>query len=208
MSHGAHLESLAEMRRFRSRLIQLGEQTQAALDEAEGEITRTADWLAHTQKLHWETQLRVRSEEFTRAKSALNRKKNEKSPLGGRQSYVEEEQEFKKAERRLEEARRKSAAVKHWTRKLDEAAFNYRPTAQALRSTVELDVARGAARLGEMLQALEAYLAGGPPPAWAVSESGAPAMDRALPESKEAQTAEAEAPPARDASAADAERAS
>src|SRR5436309_9107343 len=101
MSFGARLESIEDLRTLRARLAGLSQHVQTALLEAEGELTRTADWLARTQSYHWKEQLRQRGEEFTRARSALTRKKNEKSALGGRPSCVEEEQIFKRAQRRL-----------------------------------------------------------------------------------------------------------
>jgi hypothetical protein len=166
----ANVESIEALREFRSRLCKLAEQVQAALSEAESELSRTIEWLSHTQTMHWKSELRIRAEDLTRARSALTRKKAEKSPTGARQSVVEEEKAFKKAQRRLEEAQQKQAAVKRWTRLLDQAAFSYRPVAQSLMSTVEVDVPRGLARIDSMALALETYLAGGPPPEWVKSE--------------------------------------
>jgi hypothetical protein len=178
MSLGARLDDLHELRRFRARLLVLGDQVQTALMEAESDLTRTADWLSRTQSFHWREQLRARTEEFGRARSALTRRKNEKSPAGGRQSCVEEERLFKIAQRRLEEAEQKSAAVKRWERKLDEAAYSYRPMAQSLRSMVEIDVARAVARLDQMLAALEMYTAERPAPEMVVSEAANDSMRR------------------------------
>src|SRR5688572_3695305 len=196
MTGGASVESIEALRQFRARLCKSAEQVQAAMSEAESNLSRTSGWLMHEQTLHWKTQMRIRAEDLTRARSALNRRKNERSPTGARQSCVEEEKAFKKAERRLEEAQQKSADVKRWIRQLDQAAFTYRPVAQALMSAVEVDVPRGLARIDAMALALEAYLAGGPPPEWVKSEASEVSMSRtALLEEEKA----SEATPAGDA---------
>src|SRR4030095_12473514 len=127
-------------RQFRVGLCKLADQVKAALNEADGDLHRTSDWLTHKQTLYWSNEIRVRAEELTRARSALTRKKIEKSPTGARQSCVEEEKAFKKAQRLLEEAQEKAAAVKRWIRKLDETLFTYRPVSQSLKSTVDVDV--------------------------------------------------------------------
>lgn len=176
---GASVESIDALRDFRARFCKLAEQAQAALLEAEGELTRTGDWLTHSQTLHWKNQLRIRGEELTRARSALNRKKNERSPTGARQSCVEEEKAFKKAQARLEEAQRKDAATKRWVRQLEQTAFTYRPVAQALLTTVEADVPRALVRVDQMIDALAAYLEGGKRPDWVKSDADSGGMTRA-----------------------------
>lgn len=167
---GVSLQSVESLREFRGVLCKLAGLVQAALSEADSELSRTADWLTRSQALHWKAELRVRAEELTRARSALTRKKAEKSPTGARQSTVEEEKAFQRAQRRLEEAQQKAAAVQRWIRQLDHVAFTYRPVAQGLMTTVEVDVPRGLARLDDMVASLEAYLAGGARPQWVSSQ--------------------------------------
>lgn len=183
MSNGVRVESLDGLRQFRAGLCKLAEQAQATVSEVQTELARAEDWLRHTQAQHWKQQLRLRTEAFNQARSALLRKRQEKTPAGGRYSCVEEEQAFQRAERRLDEARDKLAAVQRWTRKLDEAAHAYHPAAQRLMTTVAADVPRAVARLDQMTDALEAYLQHGGQPAWVESEATpAESMGRAAPD--------------------------
>jgi len=178
MSNSARVGSLDALRRFRATLCKLADELRGALHAADADMARASLWLSDTQTRHWRQQLRVRTEAFGRARSALARKQGERSALEARVSCVEEEQALQKAERRLDEAKQKVAATKRWTRKLEEAVFGYQPLAHGLNSALDVDVPRGLARLDEMGRALEAYLGGGPEPEWVRSAGSEMTMRR------------------------------
>ena len=179
MSNHARVDSLEELGQFRTELCTLTDELRAELYAAESDLRRTIDWVNTTQAAHWKRQVRIRTEEYGRARSELNRKRDQRTRLDARQSCVEEEKALKRAEKRVEEARQKIVAVKQWSRKLEEAVFGYQSLAQGLMSLVDADVPRAVARLDAMARALEAYLAGGPAPEWASAEITESEMRRA-----------------------------
>ncbi|RMF76385.1 MAG: hypothetical protein D6744_12370 [Planctomycetota bacterium] len=171
MSEQVRVEALEELKRFRGELIKLADELRAELYAADSDLRRTVEWVQTTQAAHWKRQLRIRTEQLGRARSELNRKRNQRTRLDARLSCVEEEKAVKAAERRVEEARRKIAAVRHWSRKLEETVFEYQSLAQGLLTMVDADVPRAVARLDAMNASLQAYLDGGPPPEWVASEA-------------------------------------
>lgn len=170
MSQSARVESLDDLRRFRGRLCEMADELRSAVYAADADVARASQWLSDTQARHWQRQVRIQTEDYGRARSVLRRKQGERTAMDARVSCVEEEKALQKAERRLAEAKEKLAAVRRWTRRLEEAIFGYQPLAQNLMSVLDVDVPRGLARLDEMGRALEAYLGGGPEPEWVRSE--------------------------------------
>jgi hypothetical protein len=163
MSEQVRVESVDALKRFRVALCKFAETVKVGLDEAEAEIQRASLWLNQDQHRHWKRQTEKRTELYTRAKSDLNRKKAQKTALGARLSYVDEEKALAAAERQLEEAKQKLANVRRWTRLLDEESFSYKAAAQGMNLAVEADVPNGLARLDNMIAALEAYASSAPP---------------------------------------------
>jgi hypothetical protein len=157
MSEQARVESVDALRKFRGALCKFAETVKVALDEAEAEIQRTSLWLSHDQNHYWKRQAKKRAELYARAKSDLNRKKAQKTALGARLSYVDEEKALAAAERQLEEAKQKLANVRRWSRLLDEESFSYKGVTQGMNLAVEVDVPNALAQLDNMITALEAY---------------------------------------------------
>jgi hypothetical protein len=163
MSDRARVESVEALKTFRAALCKFAEAVKVGLGEAEADIQRMSFWLKQDQYNHWKRQLQKRSELYAQAKSALNRKKMMKTPLGGRYSYVDEEKALAAAQRRLEEAKEKLANVRRWRRLLDEESFTYKGVAQGMSAAVELDVPNALAQLDNMIDALEAYASAAAP---------------------------------------------
>ncbi len=159
MGEYARVESFEALKRFRAALCQFADSAGAGLDEAEADIQRTAAWLSQEQSNFWKREGEKRAELFTRAKSALNRKKLQSTALGNRPSCVDEEKELARATQRLEEARVKAANVRRWCRLLTEEAFTYQAVAGGLSQVLAVDVPNALAQLDNMIAALEAYAA-------------------------------------------------
>lgn len=157
MAERARVESVEALKKFRAALCKFAESVDSGLGEAEAEIQRTAHWLTHEQRNYWKRQLERRSEVYARAKGALNRKKMEKTPLGGRYSCVDEEKALAAAARRLEEAKQKQANVQRWSRVLDEESFTYRASTQGLSQATVVEIPTALAQLDNMVAAIEAY---------------------------------------------------
>ncbi|NLX12996.1 MAG: hypothetical protein GXY44_04975 [Phycisphaerales bacterium] len=163
MSEQARVDSVERLQTFRVQLCRSAESIETALSEAEQDIHRTRNWLHQDQQTYWKSELRKRTELYHRAKLALKRRQNEKTPLGGHYSYVDEKKAVDAAKRRLEEAEQKIANVRRWLRQLDKEADEYKAVVQRLGRYMEADVPRSLARLDQMIAALEAYFTVGVP---------------------------------------------
>ncbi len=162
MGERARVESVDALKKFRAALCKFAELVTVGLDDSEADVNRTGFWIKQEQLAYWKTQGQKRAELYTRAKSALSRKKNMKTALGGRFSCVDEEKALAAAERQLEEARQKLANVQRWSRQFDEESFTYQAVAQGMRVAVESDIPNALAKLDNMIAALEAYAAPAP----------------------------------------------
>lgn len=163
MGDRVRVESVDALLRFRAALCKIADSMRVGLDEAEAEIQRVGYWIKNEQSKHWKSEIEKRTELLARAKSALNRKKLDKTALGSKFSYVEEEKALLAAQRRLEEAKQKYANVQRWSRILDEELFTYKAAVQGLELMAEIDLPNATASLDQMIAALEAYATAGTP---------------------------------------------
>jgi len=157
----ARVDSIDALKDFRVSLCKFADAIKVGLDEAESEIDRTAIWLKQDQYIHWKRQVRKYQELLTRARIELNRKQQQKTPLGGRYSCVDEKKALAAAKRRFEEAEQKFANVRRWTRQLEQETFAYKGVAQGLIQVVDADVPNALAQLDNMIAALESYASSG-----------------------------------------------
>jgi hypothetical protein len=195
MGERVRVESVEALQKFRVALCKFAETVKVSLDEAEAEIQRTVFWLKQEQHNHWKGQIKKRSELCAQAKSALNRKKQQKTALGSRFSYVDEEKALAAAERRLEEARQKLANVRRWSRLLDEESFSYKGVAQGMSHAVEVDVPNALTQLDNMIDAIEAYASSAAPSEQRSTVSAPTSEDTAGPEQFASVARDTPAPP-------------
>src|SRR5438876_9094539 len=107
MSQRARVTSIETVQHFRNALCEFGKEVQDTLCGVELYIRRTTDWLAD-QGRYWQQQIRVRQEEFTRAKIELTSRKY--ANQGGKgPGTTDQEKAFRKAQGRLREAEEKLA---------------------------------------------------------------------------------------------------
>ena len=163
MGEYVRVESVEALSKFRTALCKFAETVAAGLDEAEAEIQRAGFWVKQEQRSYWKRQAAKRAELRARAKGDLNRKKLQKTALGGKFSWVDEEKALALAERRVEEARQKLANVRRWSRLLDEEGLSYQAVAQGMSLAVEADIPKALAQLDNMIAALEAYASSAAP---------------------------------------------
>ncbi|UCD30222.1 MAG: hypothetical protein JSV03_07065 [Planctomycetota bacterium] len=163
MSRFARVDSVDAVKELRASLCIFAEDVQVGLDEAEAEIRQTANWLKQDQHAYWKAQVRKYSELVTRAKIALKQKQQQKTPLGGRYSCVDEKKALAAAQRRFEESEQKLANVCRWLRRFDEEAFNYRGVVQGLNNALAADIPKAITQLDNMIGSLESYVSAGPP---------------------------------------------
>jgi len=164
MSRAARVGSVEMLKQFRVALCKFAETVTNTLDETDSEIRRTTIWLRQDQHRYWKDQLRKRSEKYSQAKLALKRKQDlDRTPLGGRYSYVDEKRAFAIAQKRLQEAEEKLENTRRWIRQLDQEAFSYKGLVQGLAQAVEVEIPNARAQIDRMTGALESYLALAPP---------------------------------------------
>lgn len=166
MSQNARVNSIAMLKELRSALATFAETASVALDEVSSEIQRTTVWLNEDRRRHWKNEVRLRTEQQVQAKLALKRKGVFDLALtGGRTSAIDEKKALAKAERRLQEARRRLAHTQAWILRIDKELSDYRAASAGLTSAIEADIPNARARLEKMVESLEAYVALAPPAA-------------------------------------------
>lgn len=159
MAQAARVDSIEVLKTFKASLLKFAESVRNGLGSAECDIRRADQWLRQEQRGYWKGMIRKRTESVTRAKSDLNQKKLYESPLGGRQSCIEEEKALAVAKKRLEEAEQKAASVRVWIAKLEQEAILYKGQIQAIGRSLDVDVPNAVALLDSLLLSLEAYAA-------------------------------------------------
>lgn len=157
MGNQASVESFEALCSLRMALSKFADHAAGVLYAAEADLQRGRTWVKTEQVNHWQAEGRKRAELLIRAKLALKEKKLTPTPLGGRQSTVEEEKALKLATRRMEEAEQKAINVKQWGRRIDEEAHNFQGWAAGMKRAVTAEIPAAIAKLDNMLAALEAY---------------------------------------------------
>jgi hypothetical protein len=166
MSQHARVHSIVMLKQLRSALATFAETASVALDEVSSEIQRTTAWLNEDRRRHWKNEVRLRTEQQVQAKLALKRKGIFDLALtGGRTSAIDEKKALAKAERRLQEARRRLARTQSWILRIDKELSDYRAATAGLTGAIDSDIPNARARLEKMVESLEAYVALAPPEA-------------------------------------------
>jgi hypothetical protein len=186
MSQSARVDSVDALKLFKVALLKFADAGDAALTDAESELSRTLQWLENEQRTHWGDQVRKRMEAVARAQEAVRQKKYFKDASGHTPSAIEEEKALAIAQRRLEEARQKMENCHKYARRLPKEIQVYKAGVQSLATALQTDVPSAAAHLESLIIKLEAYLALGPAAAAAAASSetagtAAGAFDDTLP---------------------------
>lgn len=164
MSQEARVSSVLVLKQLRASLGTFAETASTALEEASTEIQRARRWLGEDRYRHWRTQVQVRTERFAQAKIALKQKEVFDRTLAGTPSSgVDERKALKMAEERLREAEHKLGRVKAWSQRIEKELSDYRGATQRLISAIEVEIPNARAKLDQMIDSLEAYLALAPP---------------------------------------------
>ncbi len=158
----ARVESIDAVKGFRAALAKFVETATVALDDADGEVGRTLMWLEQEQSRHWKNEHRKRAEAVAKAKQAVRDKTLFKDSTGGKSSAVDERKLLAAAERKVAEAEAKIKAVGRYARLLRRESTVYKGQTQRLSTTLHDNVPSALARLGNQIQLLEKYAAGGP----------------------------------------------
>lgn len=164
MYEQANVQSLTALKELRAALIHFAETATLILEEANSDVRRTRTWLQNDALRFWKKKAFLCQEEYVRTKVALSgRLAFERSVQGVPSSCVDERKALKKAEERLEYARKKLAAVHGWLPQLDKVHSEYRSRTQGLNTALTMDLPKAWARLDKMSESLDAYVALTPP---------------------------------------------
>ena len=115
MSTQAQITSVEALEAFRSHLIVYLSQMQPVLDEIGSDVVRMKFWLQNEQRQLWESQLRLRRRKLEEAQAELF---NAKLSVF-QDSTILPQMAVQKAQRAVQEAEQKMAALKKWERELE-----------------------------------------------------------------------------------------
>jgi hypothetical protein len=153
----ANLTSLEHLRGFREAWIQFLATAEEALLSMDGDVRRANHQIAE-HLAAWQRLARQREEQLGEKKLILNRRKLSKT-FGRPVDTTVEEEDVRKAQRRLQEAQDKLAAIKKWQPILARAMLDYEGPKQQLHVMLTTDAEKGTAFLDNKIQAVESYLA-------------------------------------------------
>lgn len=162
MSEQARVADVATIERFRAALITAAEAMSLALEDAEGEVDRTIDWLERDRMDTWKKRIRKGQDEVVACKSALFRKQEIKATADAKPSVVDERKALERAQRRLEFAEERLRASKKWAIELPRQAIVFKGALAPMQTALDRDIPQLAAMMRRMSEHLEDYLRGGP----------------------------------------------
>jgi hypothetical protein len=158
MAEGARVDSIEVLKHLKLALLKFQEAASVALGDAESEMTRIHLWLTTEQDSYWQHQIRKREEIVNRCKEAVRMKTIFKDATGRQQSAIDEQKALRIAQKQLEEAQQKLAAVRKWARVLPKEIEMYKGSVQRFATTVESQIPVAAAHLEKLSGKLEAYV--------------------------------------------------
>jgi hypothetical protein len=176
MQQGADVRSIEELRELHAAVCKFRTDAQDALSSAEMSIRRAYDYLAD-KLTFWQAAVRKCEDEVFQRKQEL--KQRQYVGFDGRvPDCTVQEDNLKKAQRKLLFAQEKVEIVRRWMAKLpNQVSETYEGPARHLAATLEGQLPRGLAMLERRIMALEAYTNIQPAPTGTVApaEAAAPA---------------------------------
>jgi hypothetical protein len=154
----SRVESIDAIKSFKRALFKFAEAANAALTDAEADMTETYRWLETEQRTYWANNVRKSTELVSRCEEALRQKRIFKDASGRTPSAVDEEKALAKAKRMKEIAEEKLEAVRRYTPRLQREIMLYKGQVQRFGTFVAADIPTAAAKLDKMVDSLEAYV--------------------------------------------------
>ncbi len=162
MAGRAKVTSLDALDTFAAALRVFGDEAARAMEGVEGNVRAAVDWVRVDRKAYWNVQLH-RSEQWAHeAKLNLQRAQTFRRVDDYRPSCIEEKRELERARRRVELCGQQVEAVRHWSRVVDRAVYEYQGGASQLARWLETDVDRAVAAMDRLRRTLEAYVTTAP----------------------------------------------
>ena len=159
MKRSANVTSIDAVEMVASALRRFQNDASNALDDVRQQVRRAVEWIQHEQRDYWAREVRRNSEQVAEAKVNLQRCLTFRRIGDYQPACREEKKALEKAKRRLHVAEQKVKAVRHWSRAVERAVYQYKSGASQLARWLEVDLSRAVAALQRMGRALEAYIA-------------------------------------------------
>jgi hypothetical protein len=153
MAGQAQITSVEALEAFRSDLIVYLGQMQPVLDEIGSDVVRMKFWLQNEQHQLWEGHLRQRRRKLEEAQAELF---NARLSVF-QDSTMLQQMAVQKAQRAVEEAEQKMAALKKWERELETQSNPLLKMVEQLKGFVTTDLTEAVAYLTQVIKILEAY---------------------------------------------------
>ncbi len=174
MSDSARILNVEALAEAKAALAQFAEAAERALIGVDADINRMTHWLQQDRPAHWKREIRARETDVLNAKTAISRKQIIAAPNPA--SVVDERKALQRAQRRLDEARRRQEVTHRWAISWERQATAYKGPAHQIREFVSDRIPAAIASLTSMAESIEAYLAAPPP-----DSAPPPATDAAPP---------------------------
>ncbi len=153
MAERAHVTSVEALESFRASLILYVSKARPTLEEVSADVVRTRMWLQNEQRMHWENQVRRRTNALEQAHQALSSARM--SNL--REAGTAEQMLAHRAKRALEEAEAKLKLLKRWNREFDSQVDPLVKQLEKLHTVLANDMGQAAASLAQTIATLAAY---------------------------------------------------
>ena len=156
MNPGAGVTSFDALTDWYAALTTFRTAAQNALSSLDLSLQHAANWLDE-QERYWHRQIRVCEEGVTQAKAELRTRKFA-NLSGDKPDCTEQEDNLRRAQRQLEFAEDRRAAVRRWMKQLPkEIVDTYEGPVRHLSAFLDGDLPRGLSLLARQLTALEQY---------------------------------------------------
>lgn len=156
MTTPAHVTSIEAVHNFRAAFIRFAEEATAAVDTWRQEVLRTQEWIETDRPGYWRQQVRLGFDGIAQARSRLE-VAQQRVFDGQGPSCIEEKQDLRAAQQRLQFAQEQVRVVRQWAMKLQRESDDFRGRIGHLESALKRDIPRAIAKLQRMAEALDRY---------------------------------------------------
>lgn len=157
MSDNARVTSIDAIAAFRSAMRTFEEDAAQAILTLDEQCRRGLDWLDHDAPAYWRLEVKKCSDHVARTRSELETCRM-RSVGGQRQSCLEQEQAYRAAKVKLQQAEEKIEVVRKWASRIRRELDDYRGRTMGLRMALERDLPKTMALLDRTIAALDSYV--------------------------------------------------
>ena len=168
MAEQAHVSSIDALEAFRADLIRFVEKARVALEDAEGEVRRTRQWLDVDRTNHWTGQMKQRLKQLEQAEAEYYNARITRPD----ENHAPHRMAVAKAQRRVDEAEEKLRILKRWRMQFDNRATPLLRRLDPAFFLVGNHLPKGVHALGEAIKALQDYAEKAPAPKPAAPVAG------------------------------------